>query len=217
MKSKRHLVVFAREPVLGKVKSRLAQDIGVFAASQFYRQMVASVLNTLSRNRRWRCWIAVSPDSAINRHRFWPKPFHPTKQGTGDIGERMKRTMAQMPPGPVVIIGTDIPDITSGHIESAFKALGNHDVVFGPAADGGYWLVGARRAPGTPDLFSGVRWSSKHTLQDSLTRLRKKGSKIALLKTLKDVDDGKAFTQWKKSKISANRIKKFYLLSKATG
>ncbi|MBT4933532.1 MAG: glycosyltransferase [Rhodospirillaceae bacterium] len=200
MSGKRHLIVFAREPVLGRVKSRLGRDIGVFAAARFYRQTVATVLNRLARNRRWRCWLALSPDSAINRHRFWPKSFQPTKQGTGDIGARMKRAMAQMPPGPVVIIGTDVPDITGGHIEAAFKALGDHDIVFGPAADGGYWLVGARRAPSTPDLFSGVRWSSRHTLEDSLSKLRKQGFKVALLETLNDVDDGPALAQWRKSK-----------------
>jgi uncharacterized protein len=200
MSDRRHLVVFAREPVLGRVKSRLGRDIGVYAATRFYRQTVTTVLNALSRNRRWRCWLALSPDEALTRHRFWPNSFQPFKQGTGDIGERMKRAMAHMPPGPVVIIGTDVPDITGDHIEAAFKALGNHDVVFGPAADGGYWLVGARRTPAIPDVFSGVRWSSQHTLQDSLAKLRKKGSKVALLETLNDVDDGAAFAQWRKSK-----------------
>ncbi|MBC8269661.1 MAG: TIGR04282 family arsenosugar biosynthesis glycosyltransferase [Rhodospirillaceae bacterium] len=200
MSGERHLVVFAREPVLGRVKGRLGRDIGVFAATRFYRQTLAIVLNRLSRNRRWRCWLALSPDSAIIRHRFWPKSFRPLKQGVGDIGERMKKAMAQMPPGPVVIIGTDVPDITGGHIKTAFKALGNHDVVFGPAADGGYWLVGARRTPATPDIFSGVRWSSQHTLQDSLTKLRKEGCKVALLETLNDIDDGAAFAKWSRSK-----------------
>jgi glycosyltransferase A (GT-A) superfamily protein (DUF2064 family) len=101
--------------------------------------------------------------------------------------------MAGMPPGPVVIIGTDVPAIRSHHIEAAFKAVGRYDVVFGPALDGGYWLVGARRSPCTPELFKQVRWSSEHSLTDSLTKLQQKKLKVALLDTLEDIDDGKSY------------------------
>ena len=200
MRQNRHLVVFAREPVLGRVKTRLARDIGVLKATDFYRQTLDAVLRRLGRNPRWRCWLALSPDSAVAGHHFWPKSFRPFKQGAGDIGARMARAMGNMPPGPVVIIGTDVPKIGADHIEAAFRALGDHDVVFGPAADGGYWLVGARRSPGLPDLFSGVRWSSSQTLADSLIKLRKAGVKVALLETLEDIDDGAAYLRWLETK-----------------
>lgn len=185
-------MVFAREPVLGRVKTRLGRDIGSFAATRFYRQTLSGVLGRL-KDGRWRCWLALSPDRAIAGHRFWPKSFQPLGQGPGDIGQRMARAMRAMPPGPVVIIGTDVPMIRPHHIEAAFRALGDHDAVFGPAADGGYWLVGARRSPTTPDLFSGVRWSSPQTLADSLSKLRQGGLKVALLETLEDIDDGAAY------------------------
>ncbi|NQU57437.1 MAG: glycosyltransferase [Rhodospirillales bacterium] len=199
MRKNRHLVVFAREPVLGRVKTRLGRDIGVLKATRFYRRTLTAVLGRL-QGGRWRCWLALSPDSAIARHRFWPKPFHPIKQGTGDIGVRMDRAMRRMPPGPVVIIGTDVPAIRPHHIEAAFRALGDHDAVFGPAVDGGYWLVGARRSPRLPDLFSGVRWSSRQTLADSLLKLRKGGKKVALLETLEDIDNGAAYIRWLETK-----------------
>jgi len=178
---------------MGRVKTRLGRDIGVLPATRFYRHTLTTVLNRLAPKGRWRCWLALSPDSAVARHRFWPKSFHPIKQGAGDIGQRMQKAMRVMPPGPVVIIGTDVPQISATHIEAAFEALGHVDVVFGPAVDGGYWLVGARRSPRIPDLFSGVRWSSRQTLADSLEKVRKGGLKVALLETLEDVDDGAAY------------------------
>lgn len=195
MKRNRHLVVMAKKPVLGRVKTRLGRDIGWLGATRFYRNTLRTVLGRLA-NPRWRCWLAISPDGAVHGHRFWPKAFRPFKQGAGDIGQRMERAMAHMPPGSVVIIGTDVPAITGHHIEAAFKALGHHDVVFGPAADGGYWLVGARRSPGVPDVFSNVRWSSSHTLEDSLANLRRQGLKVALLEPLQDIDDGAAYWKW---------------------
>ncbi|MBL6932479.1 MAG: TIGR04282 family arsenosugar biosynthesis glycosyltransferase [Rhodospirillales bacterium] len=198
MKQNRHLVVFAKEPLLGQVKTRLGRDIGTVAATRFYRRILSDVTRRLGQEERWRCWLSLSPDSAINRHPFWPSSFQPVKQGGGDIGQRMDRAMRQMPSGPVVIIGTDVPAIRPDHIENAFKALGHHDAVFGPAADGGYWLVGARRSPRTPDLFSNVRWSSEHTLADTLNTLQKNDVKVALLETLDDVDEGAAYRRWQR-------------------
>ncbi len=193
MKKNRHLVVFAKEPILGRVKTRLGHDIGMLLATQFYSRTVAAVLRHLGNDGRWKCWLALSPDKATLGKPFWPNSFTALKQGRGDIGERMRRAIVCMPPGPVVIVGTDVPAIRSHHIKAAFKALGRHDAVFGPALDGGYWLVGARRSPSTPDLFKHVRWSSKHSLTDSLAKAEQKKMKVALLDTLEDVDDGEAY------------------------
>lgn len=178
---------------MGRVKTRLARDIGAVAATQFYRHNVGNILRRLGRDPRWTSWLSLSPDSAVTNRAFWPSNFQPFPQGGGDIGERMDRSLRTPPPGAVVVIGTDVPAIETHHIESAFKALGRHDAVFGPAEDGGYWLVGARRSPTTPDLFSGVRWSSPFTLSDTLVRLEKTSLKIALLDTLSDVDNGEDY------------------------
>jgi rSAM/selenodomain-associated transferase 1 len=193
MKTNRHLVVFAKEPKMGRVKTRLGHDIGILLATRFYRRTVADVLRHLGNDGRWKCWLYLSPDKATQGKPFWPNSFTALKQGGGDIGERMGRAMVGMPPGPVVIIGTDVPTIRPHHIEAAFKAFGRHDVVFGPALDGGYWLVGARRSPCTPELFKKVRWSSKHSLTDSLAKAEQKKLKVALLDTLEDVDNGGAY------------------------
>jgi len=98
----------------------------------------------------------------------------------------MGRIMRRFPPGPVVIIGGDIPGITPQHIERAFRALGSHDVVIGPAQDGGFWLIGMKRLVVPVGLFHGVRWSSGDTLADTLRSLP--GLRIAFVDTLQDVD-----------------------------
>ena len=150
MKTNRHLVIFAKEPKLGRVKTRLGHDIGLQLATQFYRRTLADILTTLGNDGRWNCWLALTPDIATRHRPFWPKSVTTVEQGKGDIGEKMGRVMANIPPGPLVIIGSDIPAICPQHIRAAFKAVGSHDVVFGPAQDGGYWLVGARRSPHIP-------------------------------------------------------------------
>ena len=103
----------------------------------------------------------------------------------------MQRVFDRLPPGPAVIIGTDVPEITNSHIARAFAALGSNDAVIGPGEDGGYWLIGVRRSPRVPSVFSGVRLSSPHTLKDTLKNL--KGRKVAMLNTLADVDDGGSY------------------------
>lgn len=191
----RHLVVFAKAPRLGRVKSRLAADIGTLAAWAFYRCTLASVLRRLEGRGRWRSWLAVSPDDWVPRLPLWPAGWTVIPQGKGDLGKRMDRALRSLPPGPVVIVGTDIPCLSRRHIEAAFDALGRYEAVFGPAADGGYWLVGHRRRPRLPRLFDDVRWSSEHALADTLANLGS-GQMAARLETLEDVDDGVALARW---------------------
>jgi len=196
----RHLVIFAKTPKLGAVKTRLAADIGAVAATAFYRRTLADLMMRLGRDDRWRCWAAISPDTAaatgVHRQAFWPVGYDVIKQGSGDLGQRMGRVFRSLPPGPTVLIGADIPAIQAHHVKAAFRALGTHDAVFGPAGDGGYWLVGARRSPNVPDLFGGIPWSSDRTLADTLEKLAKAGLKPALLETLEDIDDGAAYRNW---------------------
>jgi rSAM/selenodomain-associated transferase 1 len=183
---RRHLILFARLPRLGAGKRRLARDIGAVAALRFERLMLARSLRRLGRDRRWNLRLAVTPDRAAER---WPSRHRAVAQGRGDLGERMRRAMAACPPGPVVLIGADIPGLTAAHIAAAFALLGRHDVVFGPAKDGGFWLVGSRHQP--PD-FGKARWSTSHALDDVLANLQRPVS-VGFAATLDDVDDGDAY------------------------
>ncbi|WP_323776042.1 TIGR04282 family arsenosugar biosynthesis glycosyltransferase [Leisingera sp.] len=181
---KRTLIIMVKEPRPGRVKTRLARDIGVIPATWWFRHQSARLMRRL-RDPRWRIVLAAAPDIAVNS-KVWPADLPRLPQGGGDLGQRMKR-MLQSAPGPACLIGADIPGITRAHIARAFTALGGHDAAFGPADDGGYWLVGAKHPARLPHrLFEYTRWSSEHALADTLQTLP--GWRIALTDTLRDVD-----------------------------
>jgi rSAM/selenodomain-associated transferase 1 len=185
----RHLVIFARAPRLGAVKRRLARDVGALAAWRFHRETTGTLLHRLGRDPRWTTWLAVTPDRWARQGRgLWRTPVRRLAQGPGDLGARMGWVFERLPPGPVVIVGSDVPGITPAAIARAFRRLGNHDWVLGPARDGGYWLIGARRRPVLRLPFQGVRWGSPHARADTLANLQ--GHKVALLEPLDDVDTG---------------------------
>lgn len=174
------LVVFARAPRLGAVKRRLAKGIGARGALRFYTGQLAALLRAVGRDRRWRTLLVTTPDHAPAR---WPMALPRVRQGRGDLGQRMLRAMR--PHRRCVLVGSDIPGVAASDIAAAFRALGRADAVFGPAEDGGYWLVGlGPRRPAHP--FAAVRWSSEHALGDTLANFQ--GRRIALLRTLHDVD-----------------------------
>jgi uncharacterized protein len=189
---RRHLVLFVRAPQRGAGKRRLARDIGDGAALAFERAMLALLLRRLGRDRRWRLRLAVAPDGACRRARLWPRGTPRAGQGAGDLGRRMRRALASCPPGPALLVGSDIPALRPSHIAQAFRLLGRCDLVFGPAADGGFWLVGARRSRRPMPPFGRVRWSGPHALADVLRNLAP-GMSVGFAARLEDVDDGAAF------------------------
>jgi rSAM/selenodomain-associated transferase 1 len=174
------VIVFARAPRLGAVKRRLARGIGAMAALRFYRGQLAALLAEIAPDRRWRTVLSVTPDRAPSR---WPRRLPRVPQGHGDIGERMHRALR--PHRRALVVGSDIPGVGREDIAAAFRALGRADAAFGPAEDGGYWLValGPRR-PRKP--FADVRWSTEHALMDTIANFH--GRRVALLRTLRDVD-----------------------------
>ncbi len=182
------MFVMVKAPRPGRVKTRLAREIGEMAAARFYRHNTAAVIRRL-RDLRWRLALAVAPEAA-HEARWWPGDLPRISQGKGDLGARMAHVFAQARPGPVLIIGSDIPGITAGRIAAAFRALGGADAVIGPAPDGGYWLIGLRRGPGPRGMFDGVRWSGPHAGADTVANLKARGLRVALADELSDVDDG---------------------------
>lgn len=174
-----------KEPRPGQVKTRLGREIGMVAAAWWFRHQSAALLRRLD-DPRWRLVLAVSPDKQALTTRIWPPVMIRIPQGGGDLGQRMARCMAQFR-GPVCLVGADIPGLSRAHVARAFRLLGPADAVFGPAGDGGYWLVGLRRGGLARErMFAGVRWSSPHALDDSRAAL--KGWKLSLADTLCDVD-----------------------------
>ena len=190
-----HLVIFVKAPQRGAVKTRLARAIGPGPAQRFARETARVLIRRLCNDARWRCWLAVTPDRFARRARFWPKGPRRLAQGPGGLGERMARALRALPPGPVVMVGSDIPALRPRHVASAFRALGRAQAVFGPAADGGYWLIGLSRRPAPAALFRGVAWSSATALADTRANLPAR-ARVATLETLEDVDDLAAWRRW---------------------
>jgi rSAM/selenodomain-associated transferase 1 len=182
------LIVMVKEPRTGRVKTRLGRDIGMVDAAWWYRHQSTRLIRRL-RDPRWQIILSVSPDISGLTSRCWPPDLMRIPQGRGDLGQRMNRAMRQLPIGRVCLIGSDIPALSCAHVARAFAALGNNDVVFGPALDGGFWLVGARHGRAVPStLFENVRWSGPHTLSDSVASVP--GMRVALVDRLADVDRG---------------------------
>jgi uncharacterized protein len=179
------LVIMVKEPVAGRVKTRLARGIGTAAATGVYRTLQSTIVARLAADRRWQTILAISPDMAVH------SPMMPSRaarviQGRGDLGHRLQRLADKLPLGPIVIIGTDIPAITRADIASAFRALGRCDAVFGPSRDGGYWLVGLKRMPRLTNVFANVRWSTPDALTDTRDNLI--GRRTAMLRPHDDID-----------------------------
>ncbi len=192
------LIVFLKAPHLGAVKSRLACGIGPFAAWRFYRLTVAGLLWRIARDPRWDTVIALTPDPAGHEKNKLLQGFRKIPQGRGDLGKRMARALLRAGGRPAVLVGGDIPNLKRTHIAKAFQALGRADLVFGPAVDGGVYLVGAR-APkrAVRRLFHKVRWSGPHALSDTRANIPPHRN-FELIDRLHDVDtptDYEAFLQ----------------------
>ncbi|MEO0342785.1 MAG: TIGR04282 family arsenosugar biosynthesis glycosyltransferase [Pseudomonadota bacterium] len=190
---KRHLVVMVKEPRPGRVKTRLGQSIGYTQAAWWFRHQTKRLLRELGNDPRWTTVLAVSPDHDGIGSRVWPSAMVRWPQGTGNLGDRMKTVFRRgCAFGPTLVIGADIPGIQKSDIAEGFKVLANHDVVFGRAPDGGYWLIGLRGGP-TPipqNLFKNVRWSTEHALKDTIASLGASfdPERIGYVRTHQDVD-----------------------------
>jgi hypothetical protein len=192
----RTLVIFLKEPRPGRVKTRLGREIGMTDAAWWFRHQSARLIRRLGGDRRWRTVLAVSPDNEGLASRVWPAHLPRWPQGQGDLGGRMARALQGMPPGPVIIVGADIPGVTPAHVAAGFSLLGRHDAVLGPAPDGGYWMIGLRRGGRAMPmgLFQGVRWSTSHALADTVAGLAP--LHVGFGATLRDVDEAADLQAW---------------------
>ena len=185
------IIVFAKAPVPGLAKTRLAPALGEAGAAALAERMLRHALAQ-----------AVAADVGPVELCAAPDASHPalqaaaaehgvrlTEQGTGDLGLRMHRAFARslMHHGRVLLIGTDAPSLDAGVLRQAASALQDHDAVFVPALDGGYALVGQRRAD--PRWFSDMRWSHDRVMEDTRERLRAAGVRWAELPAVADIDE----------------------------
>ncbi len=180
------LIVMVKEPRAGRVKTRLGRDIGMVPAAWWFRHQSRDLIRRL-RDPRWQIVLSVAPDADGMTSRFWPGDLARMPQGRGNIGQRMLRALRTIPRGRVCLVGADIPDLSRNHVARAFAELGRYDIVFGPAEDGGFWLVGLHGGRALPvGLFQGVHWSVPETLVNAVASAS--GARVGLVDRLRDVD-----------------------------
>lgn len=183
-----NLVIFARAPREGEVKTRLAAGVGPEAAIRLYRRMGRDVMDAL-RAGPWNLTVAYTPGDGGDEVRSWLSGADRyVAQGAGDLGARMRRALdeALRGTGKAVVVGTDAPDLDRALVVEAVRSLDDHDVVLVPALDGGYVLLGLRAMQ--PELFHDVPWSTEQVLGITLERANRLGLRVRLLPAVPDVD-----------------------------
>ena len=168
--------------ILERVKSSLESLGGVAKLGDIYY-----VYKKINSDKRIELKLCVTPDTALQD---WPKSVFPKikrlPQGPGDIGEKMWRIFSKNPK-KTIIIGSDIPDISSKIIFKAWKKLYSSNIVFGPAEDGGFWLIGISQSKKVKGLFNNIIWSKQNTLEQVKNNIHS-SKKISYVDTLKDID-----------------------------
>ncbi|RDV16207.1 glycosyltransferase [Pontibacter diazotrophicus] len=187
MNDKKLLMLFVRNPELGKVKTRLAASVGPEKALEVYLQL-------LQHTRKVTSEIPVEKlvyySDTVDTNDLWPnEEYQKRVQPPGDLGEKMEAAFAaafEEGHTAVVIIGSDCLQLTPEIVLQAYHKLEQHDVVIGPALDGGYYLLGMKRLH--PGLFRNKRWSTEHVFPDTLQDVERLQLSHALLPRLSDVD-----------------------------
>ncbi|HEX8454904.1 MAG TPA: TIGR04282 family arsenosugar biosynthesis glycosyltransferase [Longimicrobium sp.] len=183
-------LVFVRAPVAGRVKTRLAAALSAEGALLIYRRLAEHALRE-ARALGGEVRVHFTPADACDEVRAWlgEGPCY-LPQSTGDLGARMEaafRAALEEGADRVVIIGSDLPELSAALLRRAFAELESHPAVIGPARDGGYYLLGLRTM--IEGLFDGIPWSTDEVLARTLERLRAAGIEPAVLDTLSDVDE----------------------------
>lgn len=201
------LIVFVKAPRPGLVKTRLAQTMGDEEACLVYRELVAAVMGQIGAFSSVE--LRFSPDDAPGEIESWMRPGWTIRpQGAGSLGERMHRAFLEhFESGAqrVVVIGSDSPEISAKDVSDAWEALISHDVVVGPALDGGYWLIGLRRL--CAELFGGISWSTDSVLRETLVRIDQTNLTLRLLRHLNDVDIEPDVRAWRRRQADERRLK----------
>ena len=182
--NKELIIVFVKNIILGKVKTRLARTIGAQGAFEVYKELVN--ITELATEKMVTDRRIYFSDVVIDSK--WKNDYKAVQEGK-NLGERMKNAFIKAFKDGyerIVLIGSDLPDLDSKHIEDGLKALKSHDVVFGPAIDGGYYLVGMTKM--YHSIFDNKPWSQTNLLNITLEELKQNNISFALLEALNDID-----------------------------
>jgi rSAM/selenodomain-associated transferase 1 len=203
--AKECLILFTRYPEPGKTKTRLIPLLGAEGAATLQRQMTEHKLAEVNQLLTFYL-LSVEVHFAGGNEQLMQEwlglNWVYRRQSEGDIGDRMASAFqasfaAGMTAG--VLIGSDCPDLNAPLMAEAFQLLRQHDLVLGPALDGGYYLIGLRRL--IPELFTGIPWSTAEVLQQTITIAQRLGLAVAKLPLLSDVDRPEDLSVWKQANL----------------
>jgi uncharacterized protein len=189
------LCIFTRFPTPGEAKTRLIPALGAEGAAALHRRLTERAVGELLKcGRPVEVWTTGAPVKAFAT--WLSSPLREEElvirdQGAGDLGARMLRAIGE---GPAIIVGSDIPGMTAAHVLHAAALLDVADAVFGPATDGGYWLVGMRRP--LPPLFADMAWGGAGVLTETRRRAALHGFSVADADMLDDLDTPEDLARW---------------------
>ena len=194
------LFLFTRFPQPGQTKTRLIPALGAAGAADLQRQMTEYLLRRFQRicqARQLALEVHFAGGSRAQMRHWLGDTAVLTPQCQGDLGERLTFALRQGFVGglqQILVVGSDCPDITEAQIKQALTALETHDVVLGPAVDGGYYLIGLNRlhAP----LFENIPWSTARVLERTAAIARQSDLSVALLAPLSDIDRPEDLPLW---------------------
>lgn len=196
------ILIFARVPEPGRVKTRLAAEIGEDAALRVYERLARhTIREALALAPRVTVRVHYSPaDAGEAGHWLGGGPTY-LPQAEGELGDRLEEAFAQAFDAGfrrVAVIGSDLPDLSAALLRRALRLLGRRNAVLGPARDGGYYLLGLRGR--VPQAFQDIPWSTASVFRTTVERLRAAGIEPATLETLRDVDHARDLPrQWRKA------------------
>ena len=188
------LIIFIRNPVPGKVKSRIAETMGIVNAFTIYHELLKVTHDTCLRMHD--CSKLLYYSEEILTDDGWDNQIFEKRLQQGfDLGEKMMNAITEnlKKYGSVVLIGSDCPYITMAILREAFDILENNDLVIGPAEDGGYYLIGAKAS--YPELFKNIDWGSNSVFNQTIEKAL--NLKVGLLEKLSDIDTETDYKRWK--------------------
>jgi uncharacterized protein len=184
------LVLFARFPVAGECKTRLIPAVGAAGAADIHRHLTQRTVSVLRQSGQ-QIILAYTGAERDDFAQWLGDDIAYVRQAEGDLTDKL---LACLNPAPVLFFGADTPDLSAEIVGEAINALLTHDVVLGPAEDGGYYLIGMRRA--LPQLLTDMPWSTDQVMPETLRRLSHMGIEPVILATLSDCDRPEDLARW---------------------
>jgi uncharacterized protein len=186
------IIVFTRWPVPGRVKTRLIPALGIQGAAELHRRLTEHTVRQVAHFRQQRPEVGLEirfTGGSREQLQNWLPAGQPAEQAEGDLGTRLSRAFADAfgrGLRRVVAVGSDCPDLSPSILAEAFARLHDHDLILGPAVDGGYYLIGLRQD--AAEIFNEIPWGTAAVFEETLKRAAARAFSISLLETLVDVD-----------------------------